>query len=464
MTFDNLGLNKPLLSALNDMGLTQPTTIQEKAFSVVMSGRDMIGIAQTGTGKTLAYLLPLLQNWRWSKQQNIEAQILILVPTRELVLQVAEQAEKLVKHMGLKVGGVFGGTNINHQVTMVREGLDILVATPGRLIDLVGKGEVRLKFVKKLVIDEVDEMLDMGFRFQLVRIFDNIPKRQNLMFSATLTEKVEELIETFFNAPIKIEAAPSGTPLSNIEQMAYYVPNYNTKVNLLKHWLGEKLPNTKGFILDSEAHTAQTEGIKVLVFVESKKIADKLFDDIEPEFPNQIGVVHSNKAQVKRFETVRLFKEGAYKVLIATDLIARGIDISEVTHVINIDTPEVAENYMHRIGRTGRADKKGQAITYITEGEKDFQLAIEVLMNYEIPILPLPSNLEISDVLADHELPVYKMKSPQIKLPKKDESNAAFHEKSAKRLKENRKIRRKEAMMLKYGKPQTKGAKVKKKK
>lgn len=460
MTFKDLGLNKPLLDALNDMGFTEPTTIQAKAFKEMLSGRDVVGIAQTGTGKTIAYLLPFLHQWRFRKEKSFEPQVLILVPTRELVVQVVEEIEKLTKYMDIAVGGIYGGSNINSQVTLIRNGLDVLVSTPGRLLDLVGKGELRLKHIKKLIIDEVDEMMELGFRFQLVRVFDTLGKRQNLMFSATMTDKVEVLIEEFFNAPIKIEAAPTGTPLENIEQAAYHLPNYNTKVNLLKRFLSEKLPSTKGFLLEAPEIK---EPIKILVFVETKKLADKLFEDVDQEFPGQIGVVHSNKAQVKRFETVRMFKEGEYRVLIATDLIARGIDISEVTHVINIDTPEIPENYMHRIGRTGRADKKGIAISYISESELDYQAAIEELMNMEIPILPLPEDLPISETLADHEVPTYQMKSPVIKLVKKDESNAAFHEKSAKRQKVNNKIRRKQAMHLKYGKPQTRGPKVKKK-
>lgn len=460
MTFKDLGLNKPLLDALNDMGFTEPTTIQAKAFKEMLSGRDVVGIAQTGTGKTIAYLLPFLHQWRFRKEKSFEPQVLILVPTRELVVQVVEEIEKLTKYMDIAVGGIYGGSNINSQVTLIRNGLDVLVSTPGRLLDLVGKGELRLKHIKKLIIDEVDEMMELGFRFQLVRVFDTLGKRQNLMFSATMTDKVEVLIEEFFNAPIKIEAAPTGTPLENIEQAAYHLPNYNTKVNLLKRFLSEKLPSTKGFLLEAPEIK---EPIKILVFVETKKLADKLFEDIDQEFPGQIGVVHSNKAQVKRFETVRMFKEGEYRVLIATDLIARGIDISEVTHVINIDTPEIPENYMHRIGRTGRADRKGIAISYISESELDYQAAIEELMNMEIPILPLPEDLPISETLADHEVPTYQMKSPVIKLVKKDESNAAFHERSAKRQKVNNKIRRKQAMHLKYGKPQTRGPKVKKK-
>ena len=203
---------------------------------------------------------------------------------------------------------------------------------------------------------------------------------------------------------------------------------------------------------------------KVLVFAATKKLADLVYDTIEPQFPEKVGVVHSNKAQSKRFESVQLFHDGAYRVLIATDLIARGIDISEVTHVINMDTPDTPENYMHRIGRTGRADKKGVAITLITEAEKEYQAEIEKLMNTTIPILPLPEDLPISDVLIDAELPQIIMKSPVVKLVKKDETNQAFHEKSAKRQKVNNKIRRREKMHAKYGKLQTRGQKIKKKK
>jgi ATP-dependent RNA helicase RhlE len=448
MTFDDLGLNKPLLNALNDLGYTTPTTIQAKAFTVMLSGKDVIGIAQTGTGKTVAYLLPCLHQWKFTKERNLEPQVLILVPTRELVVQVVEETRKLIKYMNVTVGGIYGGTSINSQVTMVRGGLDILVSTPGRLLDMVHKGELRLRNTKRLIIDEVDEMLDLGFRFQIVKIFDELPaKRQNLMFSATMTDKVEVLIDSFFNYPEKIEAAPTGTPLENIEQSAYYVPNFNTKVNLLKRLLRDN-----------------TDMSKVLVFAATKKLADLVFEEIDPEFPEKVGIVHSNKAQSKRFDTVKLFHQGTYRVLISTDLIARGIDISEVTHVINIDTPDTAENYMHRIGRTGRADKKGIAITFITEQEKESQAAIEELMNTTIPILPLPEDLTISDVLIDAEMPQIIMKSPVIRLPKKEEGNAAFHEKSAKRQKVNNKIRRRDKMQAKYGKPQTRGQKTKGKK
>jgi ATP-dependent RNA helicase RhlE len=219
MTFKDLNLRKPLLTALTELGYTTPTTIQEKVFSVVMSGADVCGIAQTGTGKTLAYLLPLLNQWKYSKDKN--PQILIIVPTRELVAQVVETVKKLSVHLSLDVIGVYGGTNINTQKLAMLHGMDVLVATPGRLYDLAVGNAFKVKTIRKLVIDEVDEMLNQGFRTQLKNILDLLPgARQNLLFSATLMEEVIDLMNTYFNNPVKIEAAPAGTPVENILQSA----------------------------------------------------------------------------------------------------------------------------------------------------------------------------------------------------------------------------------------------------
>lgn len=436
MTFKDFNLSRSLQNAVDDMGISTPTPIQTKSFSVVMSGKDMVGIAQTGTGKTLAYLLPSLRQWTFSKEKH--PSILIIVPTRELVVQVVEQVERLTAYMNVIVKGVYGGANINTQALMLRDGVDVLVATPGRLLDLALNGGVKIKYVKKFIIDEVDEMLNLGFRPQLVRVMDLLPKtRQNLMFSATMTEEIEAIINDFFNFPITVEAAPVGTPLDNISQLGYSVPNFNTKVNLLKMLLVDKSIFSK-----------------VLIFVETKKLADTLFEAIEPNFANEIGVIHSNKAQNNRFATVNQFKSGQTRVLIATDIIARGLDIAEVSHVINLDTPDIPETYIHRIGRTGRADKKGIAITLITEKEQAYQADIEALMNRKIEILPNPEQLEISDVLIEEELPKVKMKVIHVKITKKETDGAAFHEKSAKRQKVN--VRKTKAMVMreKYGKPQ----------
>lgn len=443
ISFDDLNVSTPLLNALTDMGYSVPTTIQHKTFAAAMSGADICGIAQTGTGKTIAYLLPCLRQWKFSKEKS--PQILIVVPTRELAVQVKEAIHKLTAYMNVVAVAVYGGVNINTQKLSVEQKTDIIIATPGRLFDLVMNGSLKLKSIKKLVIDEVDEMLNLGFRTQLKNILDLLPeKRQNLLFSATITDDVEELMRLYFDNPLKIEAAPTGTPLENIQQYAYEVPNFYSKVNLLKLLLAEDESMTK-----------------LLVFVASKAMADMLFEQLQPMYEGVAGVIHSNKEQNHRFNTVKQFKEGNYRFIIATDIVARGIDIAEVSHVINFDTPDVAENYMHRIGRTGRADKPGIAITFISEKEGKFRDQIEGLMNYKIPVRSLPAHLEISERLTDDETPKVYMKELSVKIPKKEERGASFHEKSAKNQKVNVVISRKDRMMKKYGKPLTRGQKRK---
>ncbi len=445
MTFDDLNLNTPLRNALQDMDFVYPTTIQEKVFSTVMSGRDVCGIAQTGTGKTFAYLLPCLRQWEFSKKK--QPQILIIVPTRELVAQVVENVKSLTLYMNLVVVGVYGGVNINTQHIEVMKGVDVLVATPGRLFDLAMNGAFKTKQIKKVVIDEIDEMLNLGFRTQLKNIMDFLPvRRQNLMFSATMTEDVEALMKIYFNDPVMVEAAPTGTPLENIIQKGYEVPNFYTKVNLLKLLLSEDESMTR-----------------VLVFAATKKLADQLYQQLETEFPGTAGVIHSNKEQNHRFNTVQQFKDGTYRFIIATDIVARGIDVAEVTHVINFDVPELAENYIHRIGRTGRADKKGIAITFITGKEKPLLTAIESLMKYQLPILELPSKLKISEELTEDEKPAVFTKNYPLMQPKKEDAGPAFQEKSAKNSKVNFIVKHKDRMMKKYGKPKTRGDKKKKK-
>ncbi len=400
ITFDDFNLNKGLENALLDRGFHTPTHIQAASYSTIMSGRDVIGIAQTGTGKTMAYLLPLLRMWKFTKERH--PQILIVVPTRELVTQVVEETKLLTTYMNVQTVGVFGGVNIKRQIEEVQAGLDVLVGTPGRLLDLCLKGALKLKNVKKFVIDEVDEMLNLGFRHQLLHLFDLLPsKRQNLLFSATMIEEVEDLIETFFNGPVVVEAAPSGTPLENINQYGYEIPNFKSKVDLL-HTL---LSNDESMS-------------KVLIFVETKKLADILHTEIEQQYHEQIGVIHSNKSQNYRFNAVNSFKDGSYRILIATDIIARGIDISDVTHVINFDLPDTPEKYVHRIGRTGRADAQGEAISFIGQQDLEHQINIESLMDMVIPIKPLPEGVEIIDEMIDYERPQLFMRNNLTKGPK----------------------------------------------
>jgi len=443
MNFNELNLNAPLINALNDLGLTQPTTIQERAYPVIMSGRDMVGIAQTGTGKTIAYLLPCLRLWKFTKEKH--PQILVVVPTRELVVQVVEQVEKLTTYMNVRVVGVYGGVNMIRQTPLIVAGVDVLVATPGRLLDFTLNGSLKLKSVKRFIIDEVDEMLNLGFLPQLIRVIDLLPvKRQNLMFSATISEDLKDLVHDFFVEPLEIEAAPTGTPLEKIKQIGFKVPNFYTKVNLLE------------FLMNNNP-----EFSKVLVFTSTKKLADALYDEIAPQFIDQIGLIHSNKSQNNRFEALRNFKEGNHRMLIATDIVARGLDISDVSHVVNFDVPEVAENYMHRIGRTGRADKNGVSITFITKADTEYRESIEALMNRKIPIVKMPAEVVVSKELTDDEMPKVMMKNTLVSIPKKAEGGAAFHEKKDKNKKVNMKVRRAESMKLKYKKPKTRGQKYK---
>src|SRR5690554_1244699 len=419
-TFQDLNLNTPLYNALNDLGFTQPTPIQEEAFNVVASGKDVVGIAQTGTGKTFAYMLPILKNLKFSNQEN--PRVLVLVPTRELVVQVVDEIEKLAKYINIRVLGVYGGVNINTQKHAVAQGLDIIVATPGRLYDLAVSRVLQLKSIQKVVIDEVDVMLDLGFRHQLLNIFDILPeRRQNIMFSATMTQDVDDLIYDFFIAPERVSIAVSGTPLENIAQTKYSVPNFYTKLNLLNHLLS-----------DSETFN------KVLIFVANKKMADRLFEALDETFHDELCVIHSNKTQNYRLRSIEQFRQGANRILVATDVMARGLDIENVSHVINFDTPDFPENYMHRIGRTGRAEQEGQSIIFSTEKEQEALNNIEALMQMEIPLVVIPEEVKISEELIEEERPQIKERNNPHKR-RKDENapGPAFHEKSKKNTKEN---------------------------
>jgi len=428
MQFSDLNLNKPLLRALDENGFTTPTTIQAAAFSPIMSGRDVVGLAQTGTGKTFAYLLPILRLWKFSKSPY--PSILIIVPTRELVTQVVEEIEMLSEYMNLVVGGAYGGANIKRQIALLETGLDVLVATPGRLLDLLLKGALKAVTIKKLIIDEVDEMFNLGFRTQLRNVLNMLPdKKQALLFSATMVPDVEVIIEEYFKGPIKIEAAPMGTPLENIEQSSYKIPNFYSKISLLKCLLDDK----------------EKYG-KVLVFTATKRLADQVAEEIEEHYPEEFGVIHSNKSQNYRFNVINSFKDGSYRFILATDIVARGIDVSEVSHVINFDAPEVPENYIHRIGRTGRADRKGNSITFVTEADQPNMEAICALMKYEVPVIDLPEEVVISDVLTEDEMPKINMKTIRLKDTVKRESGPAFHEKS----KKNQKVNLTRAQRRKY--------------
>ncbi|MCK5855937.1 MAG: DEAD/DEAH box helicase [Bacteroidales bacterium] len=420
MTFEELNLNKHLLRALEDLEFVYPTPIQEQAFSVIMSGKNVVGIAQTGTGKTLAYLLPILRQLNFSKQRD--PRVLILAPTHELVIQIWDEIKKLTEYSNLRSLGVFGGTSMSKQKQAVYDGCDILIGTPGRLLDLSYSGVLNFKSIQKLVIDEVDEMMSLGFRTQLNNILGMLPaKRQNLLFSATLTDDVEELINKHFTYAQRVEIAAHGTPIEKIEQIAFDIPNFHSKVSLL------------AILLEDEVLQ------KVLVFVKTKKMADQLFENINPKYPDIIGVIHSNKAHNTRMNAVRNFEDGSHRILIATDIIARGMDIQDVTHIINFDLPDTQGDYIHRIGRTGRADKEGVAISFINNVEKEYQLKIEELMGMQIQMRDVPKDVIISKIFADDEIPLdekpkekYYMKEPDM-----SQSQGAFHEKKEKNKKQN---------------------------
>lgn len=442
ITFENFKIKKQLQNAIADLGFEEPTPIQLASYSTILGGSDFVGIAQTGTGKTIAYLLPILQDLKFSDQPH--PRVLVLVPTRELVIQIVEQIEKLTPYISVRVAGVYGGSsNIKAQKRAVAEGLDIIVGTPRRLYDLVLANALRLKSIKKLVIDEVDVMLDFGYKTQLNRIFDHLPaKRQNIFFSATMTTYVEDLMDDFLVNPVKKTISISGTPLENIKQKCYAVPNFYSKTNLLNHLLE-----------DREEHG------KVLIFVATKVGADRLSETLN--FDSEISVIHSGKEQNHRVKSIEKFEEGESRILIATDVIARGIDIEKISTVISFDTPFYPENYIHRIGRTGRAEQHGRAILFYSEKETVLKDAIEDLMNYTIPLNKWPEEVEMSTRLTPEE----KEKPMDSDEPHHKtaviEVGASTHKKSAKNSKEKteRKSYQKK-LKERYKKPIKRGDKI----
>ena len=441
-TFEDFNIKKQLRKAIDELGFEKPTPIQQASYSTILGGFDFVGIAQTGTGKTIAYLLPILQDLKFSDQ--LQPRVLILAPTRELVIQIVEQVEILTPYLSVRVLGVYGGSNnIIAQKQALTQGVDVIVGTPRRLYDLALSNLLRLKSIKKLVIDEVDIMLDFGYKTQLKNIFDHLPaKRQNILFSATMTSYVDELTDGFLINPVKKTISISGTPLDNISQECYAVPNFYTKANLLKHLLEDKI-----------------EFSKVLIFVGTKVHADSLFEILNSE--SEISVIHSSKEQNHRTKSIDKFVDGTSRILIATDVIARGIDIEKITAVISFNTPLYPENYIHRIGRTGRAKQQGRSILFYTEKEMVLKEAIEGLMNYTIPISNIPEEIEISHQLMDDEKdkPV-----DEINISDKNsmtESGASFHKKSAKNSKvKTEKKSYNKTLKEKFKKPIRRGDKI----
>jgi ATP-dependent RNA helicase RhlE len=368
MTFEDLGLAEPLLLAIRDAGYTTPTPIQRAAIPVALKGRDLIGLAQTGTGKTAGFTLPLVQRMLGGPRRT---RALILTPTRELCLQVEESFRKYSKYAPVDVIPVFGGVGYEPQEKALRQGVDAVVATPGRLLDHLEKRNVDFTYLEMLVLDEADRMLDMGFAPQLNKIVDQIPKyRQTLLFSATMPPEVEALARKYLRKPVVIQVGRRSQTASAVTHAVYPVPRH------LKNSLLTKL-------LTDTLHES------VLVFTRTKSGADRVVRDLEKAGINA-GAMHADKSQQQRIKALEDFRSGKLKVLVATDIAQRGLDISGITHVINYDVPQQPEDYVHRIGRTGRAAATGDAYTFMSPDEIAMVRIIERTIGQEIPRVSVP--------------------------------------------------------------------------
>jgi ATP-dependent RNA helicase RhlE len=408
-SFEIFNLNKQLLNAVADSGFTAPTEIQQRCIPLILGGQEVIGIAQTGTGKTAAYLLPILMKTKFASGKDPRA--LVLAPTKELTLQIAAHASQLAQYTDLRILALYGGIGPKAQVEQLTSGADILIATPGRFMELYLKGKIITKQIQTLVLDEADRMMDMGFMPQLRRVFEIIPnKRQNLLFSATFHEKVERLSNEFLEFPVRVEITPPATAAKQVQQGLYIIPNQRTKINFLEHLLS-----------DTETFS------RVLIFTRTKDVANNIYKYLERKKYGPIKVIHSNKGQNTRINAINSFKEGQLRILVSTDVTARGIDVVKVSHVINFDVPILYEDYVHRIGRTGRAFQEGNAITFATPAEMYHISKIEKLIREKIPVKSLPPDLEVAETTRQEE----KEMAKEIDWQKKKEDpsfKGAFHE------------------------------------
>lgn len=416
-SFEDFKLNRQLLNAIAEAGYTQPTPIQEKAIAPILSGQDIMGIAQTGTGKTAAYVLPMLMKLKYA--QGTDARALILAPTRELAMQIEENIRLFAKYTDLRTVVLYGGLGPKTQIAQLEQGVDILVATPGRFLDLYLAGHIPTKQLQFLVMDEADKMMDMGFIGSIHRILEVVPrKRQNLLFSATMSELVEKISGDFLKFPLRVEVAPQATPAHTVNQALYSVPNLKTKLNLLQ-----------SLLKDDEAFQ------RLIIFCKTKQVADNIYNWLERKYgPEQVRVIHANKGQNTRINSINAFKEGNIRMLVATDVAARGLDVADVSHVINFDVPIVIEDYVHRIGRTGRAFKSGEAITFCTEAEVYYVKKIEKLIRQPIPKSAIPDEVFIEETPYAERQAMAR----EIDLQKRKENpefKGAFHEKKLKNTK-----------------------------
>jgi ATP-dependent RNA helicase RhlE len=366
MTFNDLGLSEELLRAVRDTGYTEPTPIQVKAIPAILAGGDLMAAAQTGTGKTAGFTLPLLQRIAAQpKAGSNRTRALVITPTRELAAQIHESVRTYGKYLRLRSTVVFGGVGINPQMMKLRGGVEILVATPGRLLDLYGQKAIRFDDLDTLILDEADRMLDMGFIHDIKKIMALLPaKRQNLLFSATFSDEIRGLAKTITNNPVEIDVAPRNSTLEVISQKIHPVDK-SRKADLLSH------------LIRSE------DWYQVLVFSRTKHGSDKLVKRLSRDNINA-AAIHGNKSQSQRTKALAAFKHNKIQVLVATDIAARGIDIDQLSHVVNFDLPNVPEDYIHRIGRTGRAGASGNAISLVTADEIKQLTDIERLMKRKI--------------------------------------------------------------------------------
>jgi len=377
----------------------------------VLSGQDIFGIAETGTGKTAAYVLPILMQLKYA--QGDAARALILAPTRELAMQIAEHVKIFSKYTDLRSVVVFGGIGPKTQIEQIKAGVDIIIATPGRFLDIYLAGHINTQYLKFLVLDEADKMMDMGFIGSIHRILEIVPRRrQNLLFSATMSELVHKIAGDFLKNPTIIEVGEQATPAQTVTQVLYDVPNFKTKINLLQHLLKNDV-----------------DFKRLMIFCKTKTVADNIHSFIERRFGAEaVRVIHANKGQNTRINSINAFKEGNLRVLVATDVASRGIDVAEVSHVINFDVPIIIEDYVHRIGRTGRAYAKGDAITFCTDAEKYYIKKIEKLMRQSIPVIPIPEEVFIEETPYEERQYIAREIDNQ---KRKDDPDfkGAFHEK-----------------------------------
>jgi ATP-dependent RNA helicase RhlE len=410
--FSQFKFNKQILTAIEEAGYSRPTEIQERAIPLMLGGQDLFGIAPTGTGKTAAYVLPLLMKLKYAQGEHARA--LILAPTRELVLQIEQVILQMGKYTDLRCISLIGGKGIKPQAEAIAAGVDIIVATPGRFWDVYATGSLMPRAIKTMVMDEADKMLDMGFRHQINKILEIVPpKRQNALFSATMSERVTELAGNFLDFPERIEIAPQATTAETIDQHMYQVPNLRTKINLLLFLL----QNRKRFI-------------RVIVFTKTRQTASDIAKYLERKLQIIVRVVHANKDQNARNNAMDAFRRGEVPVLVTTDIASRGLDISDVSHVINFDVPLIYEDYVHRVGRTGRAEKAGEAITFVTPSEQYHFAKIEELIRQPVHRLQMPDEV-IEDETPFEEQQDMAREIDRQKRKEDPDFKGAFHEKKA---------------------------------